>query len=182
MDNFLALVKKRRSIRAYREKTIPEEIIDYILEAGRLAPSSENLQPWKFYVVRNKSTIFKLSKAAPLKLNRYLKFIASADTIIVLVAEKKPVHWIAKLIGKDYHELDVMIAGEHMVLAATDKNIGSCWIGWFSEKKVKRILNLNPAQKPIAMIALGYPQEEKEEVKNRLSKNKVVVFIGDKND
>ncbi len=156
---FLELVKKRRSVRRYLEKPVEREKIKLCLEAARLAPSACNGQPWKFIVVDDPTRLGELVRAAfsgPFSNNR---FAGKAPVIIVAVAETTKI--IPRIAGrlqmKHYSLIDLSIAVEHLVLEAADLGLGTCWIGWFNQKGVKRLLKIAGGSRPVFLIPLGYP-------------------------
>lgn len=127
-----------------------------ILEAGRLAPSGGNRQPWYFMVVRDLETKRALSIAA-----NNQKFIADANTVIVALgrpgtATKLPYKLSSTRIP---HKQDPMIAIEHIILAATALGYGTCWIGAFNEKEVRKILKIPGNLAVVALLAVGIPDE-----------------------
>ncbi|MEM2336289.1 MAG: nitroreductase family protein [Candidatus Bathyarchaeia archaeon] len=157
MDLFEA-VKKRRSIRKFKPNLIPNEDLKKILEAGRLAPSGGNRQPWYFIVVREGETKKALATAANNQM-----FIANADAVIVALGDPKasPVKLPYTLSATRIpYKQDPMIAIEHMVLAATALGYGTCWIGAFDEKEVKKILKVPEDLAVIALLPIGVPDEE----------------------
>lgn len=131
---FFEVVEKRRSIRKFKPNKIAEEDLKKILEAGRLAPSGGNRQPWYFIVMQNSERKKALSIAA-----NNQSFIADANVLIVALSvpsaqtTKLPYKLSSTRIP---HKQDPMIAIEHMVLAATALGYGSCWIGAFNEPKI----------------------------------------------
>lgn len=145
MDVYEAIVK-RRSIRRFKPDPISNDALMKILEAGRLAPSAGNRQPWHFIVVRDKGVKEALMKAA-----RNQKFIAEADTVIVILGnpEESP-RWYMQ---------DPMIAAQNMVLQATELGLGTCYIGAFDEGEVKRILSIPENLKVICLLPIGFPDE-----------------------
>jgi len=154
------VIKERSSIRDYEDKPIEDDKFDLILESARLAPSASNSQPWHFYVVRDKEKIRALSQKMPLHSQVVINsFISKAP--VVIVATAGPMNLLYKvlsfIVNKRWYYIDVAIALEHMVLAAWELGIGSCWIGWFDEKKVKNILDIPRNQEVIAMVTFGYP-------------------------
>ncbi|MFH0886865.1 MAG: nitroreductase family protein [bacterium] len=154
----LDIIRRRRSIRKYLDKPIEDEKLQLILEAARLAPSSTNTQPWHFVVVRDKEKISKLAKSMPLGSERFINsFIEQAPVVVVAIGQAKLSHRFSKLFSQDNHIIDVAIALEHMVLQATELDIGSCWIGWFNKKKVIEVLKLGRRADIVAMLTLGYP-------------------------
>ncbi|MEM2972417.1 MAG: nitroreductase family protein [Candidatus Bathyarchaeia archaeon] len=145
--DFFEVVEKRRSIRKFKPKPIPTENLKKILEAGRLAPSAGNRQPWHFIVVRNPETKRALSVAA-----NNQRFIADADTIIIALGNPE--------VNKKWYRQDTMIAVEHMVLAATALGYGTCWIGAFNEEEVKKILKVPEGLAVIALLPIGVADEK----------------------
>lgn len=153
----LDLIRKRCSTRRFRPEPLAPEDTRKILEAARLAPSSCNTQPWHIVAVDDRTIIGELAGAAPAgtKVNRFIK---DAGMIFVLCSTPHAlVHRAASWIGRDCHRLDLGIAGEHMVLMATALGYGSCWIGWFSEEKVRRLVNVPAGVGIMALLAVGRP-------------------------
>jgi len=175
------VIKERSSIRDYADKPIENEKLDMILESARLAPSASNSQPWHFYVVRNKGKLAELGAKMPFGSQVVINsFISNAP--VVIVATGGPIGLVRKalsfIINKKWYYLDIGIALEHMTLTAWDLGIGSCWIGWFDEKKIKKLLDIPKDQEVIAMLTLGYPAEgAKVHPKNRKSRDEIVKFV-----
>lgn len=145
MDLF-ETVEKRRSIRKFRPNPIPDRDLKKILEAGRLAPSGGNRQPWSFIVVRKPETKKKLAAVANLQ-----RFIADADTVLIALGDPA--------VSKSLYKQDPMIAIEHMVLASTALGYGTCWIGAFNENDVKEIAKVPENMTVIALLPIGVPDE-----------------------
>jgi nitroreductase len=148
MDVFEA-VQKRHSVRAYRPTPIPEEKLKRILESARLAPSAGNIQPWYFVVVKDREKRETLAKGG-----RYARFLAESPTVIVGCGDQKT--------SPNWYVVDVAIALQTMVLTATAEGLGTCWIGSFSEEKVKSLLNIPDRFRVVALIAMGYQREKLE--------------------
>jgi nitroreductase len=165
---FLELVKNRRSIRKYSSKPIPHEAIDRCLEAARLAPSACHSQPWSFIVADNENDKNKLAEAAFSGVYSMNTFAKNAPVIIVVITEQSA--YAAKvggyLKGIQYNLIDIGIACEHLVLQAAEEGIGTCWLGWFNEKAVKKVLGLPNNKKVDVIISMGYPEnyEPREKV------------------
>lgn len=145
MDLF-ETVEKRRSIRRFRPNPIPDKNLKKILEAGRLAPSGGNRQPWSFIVVRKPETKKKLAAVANLQ-----QFIADADTVLIALGDPA--------VSKSLYKQDPMIAIEHIVLASTALGYGTCWIGAFNENDVKEIAKVPENMTVIALLPIGIPDE-----------------------
>jgi len=157
---FQQLILKRQSVRRYdKSRPIEKEKLMRILEAGRLAPSASNSQPWTFVVVDEPVLVEKVSQATFSKLISFNKFVIDAPLHIIMVIEKpKMITQIGGSIkNKEYPLIDIGIAAEHMCLQAEEEGIGSCMLGWFDEKKIKELLQI-PEKKSIGLvIPFGYP-------------------------
>ncbi|MCK5628773.1 nitroreductase family protein [Candidatus Bathyarchaeota archaeon] len=150
-------VLDRRSIRRYKKKEIPPEVLNKILEAGRQAPSAANQQPFRFVIVSDAKLKQELS-------GLFSRFIKDAPLVIVGCADVKAV-----LTGK-WAPIDTAIAMQNMVIAAWTLGVGSCWIGSFKEDKVKQLLNIPPSWKVVGFISLGYPSEQPKPRKKKPQK------------
>ena len=161
---FIDLVRKRRSVRRYRPDEVPHELIEQCLEAVRYAPTACNTQSWKFIVVEGalKERLVEESLGGVVVPNR---FAAGAPVVVVIASDLDMVaHRIGgKLKGIDYYLIDAGIAGEHFALQAVELDLGTCWIGWFDQKAVKRVLSLPAGWKICSMLTLGYPSEAPQE-------------------
>ena len=163
--SLLEIILKRRSIRRYKPKPIPEKVLNNILEAGRRAPSAGNRQPWHFIVVTDQEIKRKLSTGTwnwPIK--------GSALTIVGC-------GYIGDSYARKWSTIDVTIALENMVIAAEAQGVGSCWIGDFNEKEVKEMLGIPDNFKVVALVSFGYPAEQpslsvKKPLKEIVSYNK----------
>lgn len=157
-ESFFDVVTKRRSIRKYKDIEIPDEHLIQMVEAARLAPSTNNTQPWRFVIVKDPETIELLSLVAGRQ-----KFIASAKAVIIALANRaasccpgNPSMW---------HVQDTMIATEHVVLAATALGYGSCWVAMLDSRNsqniaaVKQALRIPDTAEIVALVTLGVPDE-----------------------
>lgn len=149
---FMEVVRRRRSIRKFRPDPVPQAKVDQMLEAARLAPSWANGQCWTFLVVTDPKVKHALAEAGN-------EWIADAPAIIIACAD--PRQSGAKG-DQHYYLLDIGIAMEHLVLAAAEQGLGTCWIGWFDEKKARKALGVPEAIRVVASTPLGYPDEEPE--------------------
>ena len=144
-------IKNRRSVRAYKPDPIPEESLEKVLEAARLAPSAHNDQDWKFIVVKDSEKRKQLAEAA-----RSQSFIAEAPVVIVAVA-LNPERVMSCEVPA--YAINLTIAIDHMTLQACEQGLGTCWIGAFSQEQVKKILNIPDQYKVVALLPLGFPAD-----------------------
>ncbi len=161
-EEFLELVKQRQSTRAFdTTRTVDREIIARILEAGRLAPSACNAQPWHFIVVDEPELKNKVADAASAKLLGMNHFTKQAPVHIVIVEEKVNISSSFGGLVKDKHFafLDIGIATAQICLAAEAEGLGSCILGWFAEKKMKNLLNVPDNRRIVLDIVIGYPAQ-----------------------
>lgn len=149
--NIYEVIEKRRSVRAYRDDPVSEESLKKILEAGRLAPSAHNAQEYKFVVVKDKKKRKALAEAASGQ-----RFIVQAPVIIVAVA-LNPEHLLSSSVPA--YALDLAIAFDHMSLAAVEEGLGTCWIGAFNQKEVKKVLNIPDQYKVAVLLPIGVPDD-----------------------
>ena len=157
--DFIKLVKKRQSDRAYINKEVDRVIIDRCIEAARLAPSACNSQPWSFVVVDNQELKINVAKKLHDIIMKGNKFVISAPVLIVIVEEKPKItsRLGGILKGKQYTFLDIGIAAEHFCLQAAQEGLGTCMLGWFDEKGVRKLLNIPSNRRIPLVITLGYP-------------------------
>ena len=155
---FFRLVAKRRSIRRFLDTPVARETITRCLEAARLAPSAENRQPWRFVIIDDPQLKSDFAKQVFSGIYSVSKFAAQAPVLIVILGHLNIItHRIGKQIQNvHFHLLDIGIAGEHLVLQAEELGLGSCWIGWFNTKKVRKVLRVPKKYQIIAILALGH--------------------------
>ena len=149
---FIDVIKTRRSTRSFIDKKIENKMIEYVCNCARMAPSWMNKQCWHFIVVKDTEKIIEIANASI--INRWLKKVP-----VIIVACADPL-LSGKKNGLDYSSIDVAIAFEHLILAATDIGLGTCWIGGFNHLKVKKILEIPPRIKIIGMTPLGFPKDK----------------------
>lgn len=163
---FSRLVAARRSCRAYTpDKPVADADLDVCIKAARLAPSACNRQPWRFIIVRNCELRTKLCDTGLMPGINH-DWLRAAPVIVALAVDLGVLtHKLApKLTGIQYYMLDAGIAGEHFVLAAAERGLGTCWIGWIRPRKVRRILELPRSYKVVSLIALGHPATPLEDI------------------
>lgn len=165
----LDLIRSRQSDRKYSDKAVEGEKIQRIIEAGRIAPSACNAQPWKFIVVDDKHLLSELADAASAKLLGMNGFVIQAPLLIIVVRENAN---FSSKIGatvknKDYSLIDIGIASENICLQATAEGLGSCMIGWFDEGRVKKLLGIPKSKRVELIITIGYSEAQKREKRRK---------------
>ncbi|MEZ5196969.1 MAG: nitroreductase family protein [Bacteroidales bacterium] len=176
---FLELVKKRQSVRKYDSRPVDQEVVARCLEAARLAPSASNSQPWTFIVIDDPEIREKVANRTYDSFLPMNKFVPQAPVLIVLVIEKPRV--ITRIGGyiknKEYPLIDIGIAAEHICLQAESEGLGTCMLGWFNEKPIKKILNIPPKKTIGLIITLGYaPSDYRVRDKSRKSFEEAVKY------
>lgn len=159
MDVYEA-IRTRKSVRAWADRDVEEDVLERVLEAGRLAPSAKNLQEWRFVVVRDDETRKRLVPAAADQ-----HFVGAAPVVLVCCADTDS-HIMR--CGQACYPIDVAIAIDHITLAAVAEGLGTCWIGAFYEDQVKEILGIPDAIRVVELLPLGYPADPKPADKIRL--------------
>jgi nitroreductase len=149
MSTFMDLVKKRYSVRKFQNKPVEEPLLLKILEAGSLAPSACNNQPWVFIVIRKDETKKKLAAVYE------RAWFVTAPVILALCCDNT-LAW-RRQDGKNFGEVDIAIAMDHITLAATEAGVGTCWIANFNPKEARRVLELPDNVEPVVFSPLGYP-------------------------
>jgi nitroreductase len=166
---FIELASKRYSVRSYSEKPVEKEKIIRCVEAARLSPSACNSQPWHFVIVDEKELKNRIAKETVMSLSGMNKFTLDAPVMAVLVIEKKNLtsNIGSFLKGRDFSLIDIGIAAEHFCLQAAEEGLGTCMLGWFDEKAVKKFLDIPNSRHIGLLISLGYPKNEDNKTKNR---------------
>lgn len=162
MDVFKA-IKWRRSVRRFSDQKIERSKVLQILEAARLAPSSSNRQAWHFVVIDDRTIIQQIPDTVPIGTGRIVSFVRKAPLVIAGCYTKALTHYIAQVAGHENHLVDVSIAMAHMTLAATELGIGTCWIGWYGESRLRKLLKLPRRYKIVALLVVGYPADPSTE-------------------
>jgi len=172
---FDQILRRRRSTRSFDSRPVNKKDVISIVEAARLAPSACNSQTWRFVTVTRREIIRKICHEAmrPVIPNRWLE---QAPLVFVGCSQ---LDVFANRIGSgvtgiEYYQIDLGIAMEHMVLKATELGLGTCWIGWFDESTLKKILTIPKKIKVSALLAVGYPKDESSGKRKRKPLEKIV--------
>ncbi len=180
-------IRKRRSIRKFKPDPIPEEKIRLLLDSARLAPSGTNTQPWRFIIVKDNDTKKKVQeaahnqrhvKSAPIiivccaDLKAFKGFPERVDELIESGALpertrevfipylKKGMSTVTKDALMVAAAANVAIAVEHIVLQAVEIGLGTCWVRWYEDNKVKEILDIPEHVEVMALLPVGVPDED----------------------
>jgi nitroreductase len=152
--DFYEVVRTRRSVRRYRPDRIPQETLERVLDAARIAPSGSNRQPTRLIVVQDEETKQKL---VPMCHDQ--GFIATAPVVVVACGRDIKYNrggWM----GRYSMVVDVAIAVDHLTLAARAEGLGTCWIGSFDNEALKKFFRLPEDVDVVALTPLGYPDGE----------------------
>lgn len=176
--SFMQLVNQRQSVRQYINRPVEREKIERCLEAARLAPSACNSQPWKFIVVDDPGLTNAIARETFGKLVSFNHFTLQVPVLVLIVSE--PPNITAKVGGiiknRPLHLIDIGIAAVQFCLQATEEGLGTCMLGWFNEKPIKRLLKIPPSKRLDLIITLGYPESGEIRPKVRKEFDKVVSF------
>ena len=155
---FLELINKRQSVRKYTDQPIEKDTIMRCIEAARLSPSASNSQAWKFIIIDDPELKEKVVKETYSTAISFNKFAHEAPVIVAITLERPPIHNRigGRIKKKEWKLIDLGIAAEHFCLQATEEGLGTCMIGWYNEKPIKKLLDI-PEKKDLALlISLGY--------------------------
>jgi nitroreductase len=174
---FQELVRGRRSVRRYLDRPVEREKVLACLEAARMAPSAENVQPWRFLVIDDPDIKERFADSVFSGIYRASRFAAKAPVLVLIMAR---LDLLANRIGKQlqkvpFYLIDVGIAGGHFTLQAEELGLGTCWIGWFNGRRARKFFRISRRYKIVSLITLGY-YEKKPREKSRKSLNEIVWF------
>ena len=155
---FSKLITIRQSVRNYQETPVEPEKLQILIEAVRLAPSASNSQPWKLILVDDPQLKDQVAQATFSKTISFNKFAPEAPVIAVLTINKPKLitQLGAKLKKREFPLIDIGIAAEHFCLQAAELGLGTCMLGWFDEKKIKKLLHIPRSTRIGLVITLGY--------------------------
>jgi len=152
MNDIIAAILARRSVRRFTADPVPEESVNLMLEAARHAPTAGNREPWFFLVVRNREIKEALARAAG------QPFVASAPVCLVVCVEPERSALVYGRRGRNlYCYQDVAAATENILLAAVGLGLGACWVGAFDAAAASQALQLSPGLHPVALVPVGRP-------------------------
>ena len=152
--SFAELIRARHAVRAYRPDPVPDGLLAQVLEAGRLAPTAANRQPIRILVVHTAGREAELRRL-------YARDWFTAAPVILGVCTVAREAWVREAIdGRSYADVDAAIVMDHMVLAATDLGLGTCWVAAFNPAVAREVLGLPDDVEPLLFTTLGFPADE----------------------
>ena len=149
---FQELVNKRYSVRSYRPDAVEDSKLQQVLEAARLAPTAANRQPFRLIVIHT------AGKEADLR-RVYDKTWFVEAPIVICACGVSDETWV-RAGGRSYLDVDVAIAMDHLIMAAADLGLGTCWIGAFDAAAAREVLGIPESVEPIVFTPLGYPGDQ----------------------
>mgnify|MGYP006299032781 FL=1 len=168
---FLELAGKRYSCRNYDSRPVEREKLEKILEAGRIAPSAVNKQPWRFHVFTGKESLKEFYEVY------HREWFRTAPCVIAICGDHRE-SW-KRRDGKDHCDIDIAIATDHMTLQASELGLATCWICNFDPEKTRKALELPEHQEPMVLIPVGYPLDRPDpdrQRKKRKTLEEIVVY------
>lgn len=171
--NVLEQIAHRESIRNYdHDRPVDRATLERILEAGRLAPSAANCQPWEFIVVQSPKALEKVYRC-------YSRSWLNGAPQVLAVVGNRAHAWVRECDGYCALETDLAIAMDHMILAADQEGVATCWIANFDPPRLREALALDPEQEVFAITPLGYPRPDyvKKSVKQRKALAEIVRYL-----
>jgi nitroreductase len=150
--DFQELIAKRYSVRAYRPDPVEEAKVQQVLVAACLAPTAHNKQPFQFIVLRTAGREEELKRV-------YKRDWLSQAPLVIVACTEAAAAW-SRMDNKNYGEVDTTIAMDHLILAAADLGLGTCWIAAFDPQALRDMLGLPAGVEPLALTPLGYPADQ----------------------
>jgi nitroreductase len=150
--DFQELIRARYSCRSYRGDPVAEDQLAQVLEAARLAPTADNRQPFRLIVVHTAGREQELRRV-------YDKDWFVQAPLVIAACGVRAENWVRKQDGKNYNDVDVAIVMDHLILAAADLGLGTCWIAAFDPDAAREVLELPEGVEPVAFTPLGHPSD-----------------------
>ena len=148
---FSNVIKERYSVRKFEDRKVEKDKITAILEAGRIAPTAHNSGPQRIKVITSEEELKKIDECTPCRFG---------TSLVLLVCYDKDVSWKRAFDDKDSGFVDASIVTTHMMLAATDLELGSCWVMYFDPIKTIELFSLPENIVPVAFLPIGYPASD----------------------
>lgn len=167
--SFQDLIRQRYSVRAYKPDPVPDDLLAQILEAGRLAPTAANKQPFRVIVIHTKG------REAELNRIYHREWFVQAPLILCVCTVRAEAWQRTMYDGKSHADVDATIVMDHMILAAAELGLGTCWIAAFNPAAAREILALPPEVEPVLFTPLGFPADQPK-VKERRPLSELVRY------
>lgn len=177
MNDFLELCLRRQSCRNFADKPVEHEKLLKCVEAGHLAPSGCNSQPWSFIVAETPDVVTEVAKCGQqMKMNA---FLSKAKAFIVVLEEHAVLNTAVRHIldSQYFAKGDLGAAAVHICLEAETQGLGTCIIGIYDREGICKLLNIPIEKQFAALIAVGYPADDKVRVKDRKPLDEIVRFV-----
>jgi len=158
--NLKTLIRNRFSVRNFKNVPVKRDDLRTILDAARMAPSTVNFQPWRFLVIQSKDGLEKIYKI----YNR--EWIKTAPVVIIALVNKNE-SWKRKYDDKDFGDIDLAIALDHLTLQAAEIGLGTCWVCNFDAEQCKGHFNIPLHLYPVAIVPVGFPNTDIPEKKRK---------------
>ena len=152
METLMDLMYARRTIREFTDESVTDEQVEAMLKAAMAAPSAQELQPWRFIVVRRRKTLDKLAE-----VHKYAHMLAKAPLAVIVCGDEKvsEKHWVE----------DTCVATQNLLLAATVLGLGAVWVGVHrnprNEEYVREVLGIPQGLHVLCLVPVGHPAESK---------------------
>lgn len=150
---FSELIRRRYSVRAYKGDPVPDQALQQVLEAARLAPTAANRQPFRVIVIRT------AGREAELRRIYHREWFVQAPLVLCVCAVPVEGWARSKFDGKSYADVDAAIVMDHLILAAANAGLGTCWIAAFDPAAARAVLGLPTGVEPVVFTPLGYPAD-----------------------
>lgn len=173
---FMELLNKRTSCRKYESIPVPKEIIMDCLEEARLSPSYHNMQPWNFIVIDDAEKIEQVANILTDPESKINRFTHDAKLFVAVTTEVLPIPGFEDKRTYTYSEFDCALAAYTFCLAAAEKDLGTCMIGWYDQNKLKECLSIPEGKQVPVIIAVGYPLYKEPRLKVRRPLDNMVYF------
>lgn len=178
-ENTLNLIRTRQSVRKYSTETVSRESLDRCIEAARLAPSANNGQPWSLVAIEEPETRSRLAKAARFGLLAQNPFAAEAPVIVAVIETPghRPTSAGGRLLRQNFPLMDIGMAVQNFCLQATAEGLGTCIIGLFVAREVRKALKIPPGHRIRLLITMGTPVDSTVRMKKRHPKDQMCRYI-----
>jgi nitroreductase len=150
--DYMELIKKRYSVRAYKSVPVEEFKLDQILEAARIAPTAANRQPFRLVIAKTEGRVSEFKSV-------YDRDWFIQAPLVICACGCQEEGWV-RYDGKSYIDVDVAIVMDHLILAAANLGLGTCWIASFNVEVTRQVFGLPDELDPIVLTPLGYPNDQ----------------------